>query len=120
MDDAGQRGPLTEWTVASVSAVGESDVPNRYALHGNVPNPFNPTTTLRFDLPEAAMVELAVYDLAGRLLRRLVAGESYPAGFHEAVWDGRDGSGRSVGSGVYLYRLETGAYRETKRMTLVR
>jgi hypothetical protein len=83
------------------------------------PNPFNPRTTIRFDLPAAGPVRLAVYDLAGRLVRVLVEGE-IPAGSHEAVWDGRDQSGRSAPSGSYLARLVAGGKVEGVRLSLVR
>lgn len=88
-------------------------------LSRNVPNPFNPRTMICFDLPSAGPVRLAVYDLAGRLVRTLID-ESMPQGSHEAVWDGRDSSGREVGSGGYLARLEFGGKVETVRMGLIR
>ena len=88
-------------------------------LHPNFPNPFNPMTTIRFDLPSAGLVRLSVYDVAGRLVRTLVDGD-LPAGSQEAVWNGRDSSGRGVGSGSYLARLEFGGQVQTVRMGLVR
>ena len=88
-------------------------------LAQNVPNPFNLRTTIRYDLPEAGVVRLAVFDLAGRLVRTLVD-ESRPHGSFEAVWDGRDASGRDVGSGTYLARLECGGRVESVWMGLVR
>jgi hypothetical protein len=89
-------------------------------LHANAPNPFNPRTTIRFDLPAAARVTLGVYDLAGRLVRVLRDGELRPAGRHIAAWDGRDDAGRAVPAGVYVCRLEAGMEIETRRMVLVR
>jgi hypothetical protein len=89
------------------------------ALHQNTPNPFNPRTTIRFDLPAAGPVRLSVYDLTGRLVKVLVEGE-IPAGSHEAVWDGRDASGRGMASGNYFARLEAGGRLQTVRMSLVR
>ena len=83
------------------------------------PNPFNPRITLRFDLPAAGTVRLAVYDIAGRLVRVLVEGER-AAGIHEAVWDGRDATGRSAPSGSYLARLVAGGKVEVVGMGLVR
>jgi hypothetical protein len=88
-------------------------------LAQNVPNPFNPRTTIRFDLPAAGPVRLAVYDVAGRLVRVLVEGER-AAGSYEAVWDGRDASGRSAPSGSYLARLVAGGEVEGVRLSLVR
>lgn len=83
------------------------------------PNPFNPRTKIRFDLSEAGPVRLSVFDLAGRLIRTLVD-ESMPLGNGEAVWDGRDSSGKEVGSGSYLARLEFGGKIETVQMSLTR
>ncbi len=78
--------------------------------------PFNPRTTWS---PAAGTVRLAVFDVAGRLIRTLV-GDSMPQGSHEAVWDGRDASGREAGSGSYLARLEFGGKVEMVRLSLVR
>jgi hypothetical protein len=88
-------------------------------LYQNHPNPFNPRTTIRFDLPVAGQAQLSIYDLAGRLVRVLVEGE-IPAGSHEAVWDGRDAAGRAVPSGSYLARLVAGGKVEGVRLSLVR
>ena len=83
------------------------------------PNPFNPRTALRFELPQAGFVRLSVYDVAGHAIRTLIE-DSLPPGSHEAAWDGRDASGREVGSGSYLARLECGGKVETARLGLVR
>ncbi|MBK7049167.1 MAG: right-handed parallel beta-helix repeat-containing protein [bacterium] len=83
------------------------------------PNPFNPQTTIRFQLPTAGRAQLQIFDLAGRLVRTLVD-DNLDAGGHEAVWDGRDAAGRDVGSGSYLARLECGGKVETARLGLVR
>lgn len=89
------------------------------ALRPNIPNPFNPDTEIRFELPSAGPTRLTVLDVAGRLIRTLID-DGMPQGNHAAVWDGRDGSGRQVGSGTYLARLEFGGKVETVRMGLVR
>jgi hypothetical protein len=88
-------------------------------LYSAAPNPFNPRTTIRFDLPATGQVRLSVYDVAGRLVRVLVEGER-AAGAYEAVWDGRDASGRAVPSGSYLARLAAGGKVEGVRLSLVR
>jgi hypothetical protein len=94
-------------------------LPTALRLHPCRPNPFNPRTTITYDLPEAGGVRLAVFDLAGRLVRMLVD-EGRSQGTYEAVWDGRDAAGREVGSGTYLARLEFGGKVEVVRMGLVR
>ena len=88
-------------------------------LIGANPNPFNPSTTLSFEISEAANVRLCVYDTAGRLVVVLANG-LFEVGHHEVLWDGRDSTGRMSSTGVYLYRLESGAYNETKRVVLVK
>lgn len=85
---------------------------------GAAPNPFNPLTTIRFELPRSGPVKLAVFDPAGRLVRILVDGD-LPAGSREAVWDGRDASGRGLPSGSYLARLDAGGQVGCVRLTLV-
>jgi hypothetical protein len=84
------------------------------------PNPFNPVTTLSFELPRQEAVRLRVYDVAGRLVRTLIDGETLDQGRHEEVWRGRDDSGRQLASGTYFSRLEAGAHRETQPMVLVK
>jgi hypothetical protein len=93
--------------------------PTILRLYPNQPNPFNPLTTLRFDLPVGGSVRLSVYDVGGRLVRELVNGQ-YPAGSHQAVWDGRDSEGRAAASGSYFARMEMGGRTEISRMSLVR
>ncbi len=88
-------------------------------LHAAAPNPFNPRTTLRFELDRGADVRLEIYDLDGRRVRTLVAGR-LPAGTHETVWAGRDDAGRPLGSGVYLVQLDGGDFVETRRVALVK
>lgn len=84
------------------------------------PNPFNPRTTLRFELQRAGAVELALFDLAGRRVRTLLMGERLPEGRHAMVWDGRDDAGAEVASGVYRVRLRTGQGLHARAVTLVR
>ncbi|HOS65674.1 MAG TPA: right-handed parallel beta-helix repeat-containing protein [Candidatus Latescibacteria bacterium] len=94
-------------------------VPLRFLVMQNAPNPFNPVTTIRFALPEAGHVTLAVYDVRGVLVRTL-ADRSLPAGAHAVVWDGYDTMGREVASGVYVYRLTAAQGVVTRRMVLAR
>ena len=77
-------------------------------------------TTISYDLPDPATVNLTVYDVAGKLVRTLVAAEAVGAGRHEVVWNGSDETGRVVAAGIYFYRLDTEKFSETKRMTLVK
>jgi beta-glucanase (GH16 family) len=101
-----------------------SDVPGAAAagtvLHPCYPNPFNPSTTIAFELAEPATVTLGIYDVAGRLVRTLAAGEPTGAGRHEATWNGRDAAGQAAPAGVYFYRLDAGGQSLTRRMTLLK
>ena len=92
----------------------------RFVLEQNWPNPFNPTTTIRFGLPAAGVVNLAVYDVLGRPVAGVLREEPLRAGWHEFTWDGRDDRGVPVASGVYLYRLRVGDRVALRKMTLVR
>ncbi len=95
-------------------------LPSAFALHGATPNPFNPRTELRFDLPVPSRVTLSVYDVSGRLVRTLVADEQLEAGSQARAWDGRDDAGRSLPAGAYLYRLRAGEFTQTRTMMLVK
>jgi hypothetical protein len=85
----------------------------------NFPNPFNPRTTISFDLPTAGAVRMEIFDMAGRLVRTLVDSDM-SAGSHDVVWDGLDASGRGLGSGSYVARLAFGGKVEVVRMGLIR
>lgn len=89
------------------------------ALEQNTPNPFNPTTLIRFTLPEDGHARLRIYDLAGRFVQTVVDAD-LPAGDHIGQWDGTDLAGRHVASGTYLYRLENGKEVRTRRMVLAK
>jgi hypothetical protein len=108
-EEAGILGP---WIVEAV--------PGRVALRGAVPNPFNPTTAIHFELPRTAPVELRLLDVRGRVVRALLAGGLRGPGAHEVLWDGRDASGVALPSGVYLVELRTLGARRTSRLVLLR
>ncbi len=93
--------------------------PNRFHLLQNYPNPFNPETEIRFELPTATEVTLTVFNLLGQKIAVLLK-EVLPAGTHVSHWDGRDRLGRPVASGVYLYKLDSAPYTQTRRMVLLR
>ncbi len=91
-----------------------------FVLDQNFPNPFNPTTTIRFGLPSESHVTLKVYNLLGEEVSTLVQGELKFAGYHLVAWDGTDNSGRQVASGVYLYRLRAEGLTITKKMAFLK
>ncbi len=92
-------------------------LPNRMHLANAVPNPFNPRTVIRFELPRAGHAELAIFDLKGRRVTTLVDGQM-TAGNHEVTWQGRDRDGRGIPSGVYLSRLVVGDEVRTRKLVL--
>ena len=94
-------------------------LPDAYALLPNQPNPFNPVTTIRYDLPSASTVSLVIYDVRGARVRKLVDRAVVP-GRHSLVWDGTDDNGRHVASGVYFYRLHAGSFVQTRKMVLLK
>ena len=104
-----------------VTDLGSTTIlPSSFALETNFPNPFNPSTTIEYALPVASPVLLSVYDLLGQKIRVLVSDSNHRAGYHTIAWDGRDDSGRIVGSGLYLYRLKAGDFTQVRKMTLLK
>lgn len=107
------------WMIARLELAPLGSVPTVFALHANAPNPFNPETHIRFDLPRETAVQLHVFDVLGQRVRTLVA-ESMPAGAHQVLWNGRDNRGVQVSSGVYFYRLQAGDFLQSRRMLLLK
>jgi hypothetical protein len=97
-----------------------NSLPTDFALNQNFPNPFNPSTVIRYDLPESGHVVLTVYNMLGQRVATLV-NEVQPAGRHTAVWGAGNDSGHPVASGLYLYRITAGnRFSEVRKMMLVR
>jgi hypothetical protein len=118
VDDAGNESdPATD---GAPTAVTGPVIPKKLALYQNTPNPFNPTTQIRFDVPDdGTRVTLAIYDVSGRLVRSIV--DNYvTAGRKSVTWDGTDTNGSPVSSGIYFYRLATGKRTLTKKMVLLK
>lgn len=99
--------------------VDRTSMPAEFNLHANYPNPFNPSTTISFDLKTASDVELMVYDMRGRLIKSLQSGRM-EAGSYRVEWDGRDMNDLPVSSGVYLYRLTAGDKVFSRKMMLLK
>jgi aminopeptidase N len=110
------------WVLCQINYGGTSDLPGLAAgaprLLPNVPNPFNPSTTIRYELPLDSDVQVAVYDLSGRLVRVLEEGRQ-PAGEHSVRWDGRSSQGQAQASGLYFVRLNAGGKTGIRKITLV-
>jgi hypothetical protein len=117
-DDGTERGPLMTRSSFVIDAAGVPDGVAAVALHPAWPNPIAGQTVLRYDLPARGPVALTVHSVDGRVVRTLAAGEAGP-GPVEVVWDGRDGSGERVASGLYFARLEAcGVARSEKVVVL--
>ena len=91
-----------------------------FRLNQNQPNPFNPTTTIEFTVPEAATARLEVFDAQGRLVRTLAVRTYAGPTRDRVVWDGADEHGKTVASGLYYYKLTAGKYQATRKMLLLK
>jgi len=113
----------TESEEMFLSGSSASTLPKVFSLNQNHPNPFNPTTTITFDVPgekgNEKQVRLTIYDIRGRKVRTLVNSKFVP-GSHRAIWDGRNDRGQRVTSGVYLYTMRSGDKVYTKKMVMVK
>lgn len=105
--------------VNSISDIIDEHLPVRTSLIQNYPNPFNSSTIIAYRMPTRERITLAVYDVAGRELRRLV-NSTQSEGEHFVVWDGKDDEDTLVPSGIYFYRIEAGSFYETRKLVLLR
>tara|TARA_B110000196_G_scaffold286714_1_gene270583 strand:- start:170 stop:1183 length:1014 start_codon:yes stop_codon:yes gene_type:complete len=93
--------------------------PDRFALYQNYPNPFNPITSLRYDLPQGELVNITVYDMLGRIVKTLV-NSSQTAGYKSIRWNATNDRNEPVSAGLYLYTIQAGDFRQTKKMVLLK
>ncbi|MGH1366771.1 MAG: phytase [Calditrichia bacterium] len=123
--DDDQQTAVGDWEVifnaiGSVVGIGDGETTVRdFRVSVNYPNPFNPTTTIDYHLPQANRVKLRIYNIYGQLVRELV-NEHKPAGAFGVVWDGLNSDGLPVSSGVYMYVFSTPEFQQSQKMTLVR
>ena len=130
-DMAGHKSPFAQADYAWVEIGGPIHktatdlIPKEYALLDAYPNPFNPITNIKIDIPENSHIKLTVFDLSGRVVTNLV-NKNITAGTHHTIWNGKDNKGRQVSSGVYLYTLmatsnETGKmFTQSNKMVLLK
>jgi hypothetical protein len=102
-----------------VLGIDDEPIPEVFALHQNYPNPFNPTTQIRYDLPDEANVNITIYDIMGRSIRSLV-NSNQTAGYRSIRWDGKNNMGEGVSAGMYIYMIQAGEFRQTKKMVLLK
>ncbi len=94
-------------------------LPEKFVLYRNYPNPFNPTTFINYELPKETFVNITIYDITGRIVRKLV-NEKQNAGYKSVLWDGRDNNGQLVSSGFYLYYMKAEGFNKVKKMTFLK
>ena len=102
-----------------VSNVEINQLPIAFNLYNNFPNPFNPITTLRYDLQEDILVNVTIYDMTGRIVRTLI-NMKQTAGYRSIQWNAANDAGQSVSAGLYLYTIQAGEFRQTKKMVLLK
>ena len=93
--------------------------PQEFSLHQNYPNPFNPTTTLLYELPEDSFVDIVVYDMLGNVVNNLVNTDQV-SGYKSVQWNATNNQEQPVSAGLYLYRIEAGDFKQTKKMMLLK
>jgi hypothetical protein len=103
----------------AVTSIKNSFIKPSQCFISNYPNPFNPTTTINYQLSENSNVTLSVYNIKGQKVKTLIS-DQLTAGAHSVVWNGDDDSGKSVGSGIYFYKLKAGDFQKVKKMILLK
>ena len=103
----------------AILATHQDNMPLQYALYQNYPNPFNPTTTFRYDLPKYALVNITIYDMTGRIVKNLVSSQQN-TGYKSIQWNATNNAGQPVSAGLYLYTIQMGEFKQTKKMVLLK
>ena len=119
VDHAGNTSDYSEVVEAAVLSIDENMVPAVFALHQNYPNPFNPTTQIKYDIAEDSFVSITIYDVMGRNIRTLM-NVNQTAGYHSIQWDAKNDMGEGVSAGMYIYVIQAGEFRATKKMVLLK
>jgi hypothetical protein len=119
VDLSGNVSDYSDIVEAAVLALDEDLIPDVYALHQNYPNPFNPVTNIRYDLPEDAHVMIRIFDIQGRMVKTLVSGQE-KAGRKSIIWDATNQIGEQVAAGMYLYLIQAGEFKQTRKMVLLK
>ncbi|SVA91147.1 uncharacterized protein METZ01_LOCUS144001, partial [marine metagenome] len=115
----GSNNNTSNVIVVGTLAIDGDLIPVEFALRQNYPNPFNPVTTLRYDLPENAMINITIYDMLGREVKTLI-NQTQDAGYKSVIWNATNDYGKPVSAGIYLYQIQAGKYISTKKMVLLK
>jgi hypothetical protein len=104
---------------SSVLSIVGGVTPDRFALYQNYPNPFNPTTQIRYDLPQSEFVSISIYDVIGRNIKSLI-NTVQEAGYRSITWNATNDLGQPVSAGIYIYTIQAGEFRQTRKMVLLK
>ena len=107
------------WKVSTKNTMEGNTLPLTYALHQNYPNPFNPQTVIQYALPRACEVQITIYNMLGQKVKTLVDGYQ-DAGYKRVEWNGRNGRGEEIASGIYFYRIKAGDFVDSKKMVILK
>ena len=110
---------MTRVSTVSISPTLET-LPEKFTLYPAYPNPFNPITSIQYELPKDEIVHLAIYDVMGRKVRTLVSSQRQRSGYHRTTWNATNDLGQSVSAGMYIYTIQAGEFRQTKKMVLLK
>tara|TARA_Y100000588_G_scaffold3444_1_gene4617 strand:- start:63 stop:2129 length:2067 start_codon:yes stop_codon:yes gene_type:complete len=120
LDHAGNKSEYTQAMSATALGIDPSSlIPDVFAMHQNYPNPFNPVTQIRYDLPEDSYVSINIYDIMGRNIKSLVNTDQ-TAGYRSVRWNATNDLGDPVSAGMYIYMIQAGEFRQTKKMVLMK
>ena len=110
---------IINWFDVVGATTPEQIQPKEFSLSPNFPNPFNPTTRINFTVPASGKVSIAIYNLLGQKVNQLVNG-AFQSGSYSVVWNGRDGNGQQLATGIYLYRMEAVEFSQTRKLVLLK
>ena len=119
VDSAGNESDASEPVSVVLASEQEAAIPTVYALHKNYPNPFNPTTQIRYDLVKSEFVSIIIYDVMGRKIKSLI-NINQDAGYRSIYWNATNDLGQPVSAGMYIYTIQAGEFRQTKKMVLLK
>ncbi|MBN2601746.1 MAG: T9SS type A sorting domain-containing protein, partial [Candidatus Marinimicrobia bacterium] len=117
---SGAAPNIGRWGVDPALGTESSEkIPERFTLYPNYPNPFNPSTTIRYEVPRHARVELIIFDITGRRIRQLIRSEQQP-GYYQTIWNGKNDAEQEVPSGQYFLLMNADGFRSTQKMLLLK
>ena len=108
-----------EYHSLQLMGVSSTNIPEQFVLYPNYPNPFNPVTTIRYDLSKESFVDITIYDMLGNVVSNLI-NANQSSGYKSIQWNATNNQGKPVSAGVYLYSIEAGKFRQTKKMILLK